>query len=207
MKYFKVVIWIGIFILASVGIFSCIMQMPPNAKSYNPGFADYPITTWLHTIPGALFMILAPMQFIPAIRRKYPIYHRWAGRVVLLSCLILGISASIILFTFPYTSFDPNLSNLSEQIPDIFFGTFFLLFAALGYYNIRKGNIEKHRRYMIRVFAIGLGISLFRILMVVTAIAGTNPLELIGIYFWLGFAITWILAEIYIKFRKVTTNN
>tara|TARA_R110002073_G_scaffold14554_1_gene59321 strand:- start:101920 stop:102534 length:615 start_codon:yes stop_codon:yes gene_type:complete len=202
-KIVKVLIWIAIVIFVSLGVVASINQMPPDPNSYNPGFVKHPIMTWLHAIPGLLFMVLGPFQFIPSIRRKYPLYHKISGRIILVSCLLLGISALMIVFTFPYTRINENLSDLSEQIPNTFFALLFLIFAFLGYYYIRKKNITKHRKYMIRVFAIGLGISLFRIIIIVTAIMGMNPLLYFGVFFWLGFSITWACAEVYIKVRRV----
>jgi hypothetical protein len=51
-------------------------------------FAHYPVLTLIHIIPGALFMVLGPLQFSPTIRARYLQWHRWSGRVYLICSLI-----------------------------------------------------------------------------------------------------------------------
>ena len=48
-------------------------------------FAAHPIMTRLHILPGGLFLLLAPFQFSPRIRRRHIRFHRWSGRVVMLA--------------------------------------------------------------------------------------------------------------------------
>ncbi len=202
LKVIKIVIWILAPLFVLMGMYASINQMPPNPQSYNPGFYENPITTWIHVLPGLLFMVLAPLQLSSKIRSKFLAFHKWVGRVFVFSSILVGISAFLIVFNFPYSHYNDDIPNISEQLPDVFFGSLFIIFTALGYYHIKKKNIEKHREYMIRVFSIGLGISLFRVLMVATAIFGQSPLEFIGLFFWIGFSTTWLIGETYIFLSK-----
>ncbi len=38
----------------------------------NAGFAAHPVLTLVHILPGLPFMLLAPLQFVPTIRRAFP---------------------------------------------------------------------------------------------------------------------------------------
>src|SRR4051812_16364824 len=64
-------------------------------------FASYPILTLIHILPGLLFMILGPLQFISSIRLRHPQWHRWSGRVYLLCSLVVGLTALVMSFAMP----------------------------------------------------------------------------------------------------------
>ena len=46
--------------------------------------------TLLHVIPGSLFLLLAPIQFLPPVRNRFLGIHRWLGRVLIVAALISG---------------------------------------------------------------------------------------------------------------------
>src|SRR5437868_596747 len=64
-----------------------------NAPAFDEGFGRHPIVTLIHILPGALFMILGPLQFMPRIRSRYPWLHRLSGRIYIITGYIIGISA------------------------------------------------------------------------------------------------------------------
>src|ERR1700724_3848519 len=55
----------------------------PGGPPFDAGFAQHPFITFLHILPGALFMILGPLLFLPRIRAKYPRFHRRSERIVI----------------------------------------------------------------------------------------------------------------------------
>ncbi|HXO76189.1 MAG TPA: hypothetical protein VN824_13150, partial [Puia sp.] len=55
----------------------------PGGPPVDAGFAQHSLITLLHILPGALFMILGPLLFLPAIRARYPKFHRRSERVVI----------------------------------------------------------------------------------------------------------------------------
>jgi hypothetical protein len=59
------------------------------------GFDEHPWLTAAHTIPGLLFTILGPLQFVRTLRTRRPRMHRWMGRVMMASGAIVGISALV----------------------------------------------------------------------------------------------------------------
>lgn len=59
----------------------------------NEGFAQHPTITSLHVVPGLLYLALAPLQFSPSIRGRFPAYHRWSGRLLAAIGLVIGAAA------------------------------------------------------------------------------------------------------------------
>src|SRR5438105_4456002 len=57
----------------------------PAMDSYDGGFARRPGLTLLHIVPGFIFMVLGPLQFVTTIRSRYINLHRWCGRIYVAS--------------------------------------------------------------------------------------------------------------------------
>lgn len=202
-KLLTILIWILLPVLLFIGIYASLDQMPPNPNSYNPGLPHNPVTTWAHVVPGLLFMILGPIQFIPFVRKTWPGYHRFAGKVFIICCYFLGITALIIAIGFPYAKFDDRVSVISQQIPNILFALLFMYFVTMAYVRIRKGMVSAHQRFMIRTFSIGMGISVFRVLIIVFALLGVSPFQFIALLFWAGFLSAWGIGELYIFLHRI----
>ncbi len=134
----------------------------------NPRFLDHPTITLLHVVLGGIFLALAPFQFLSRIRSRWLGYHRLAGRFLASIGLILGAAALFLALVIPF-------SGRSEQVINGFFGMFFLISLAKGFLNIRAGQIALHREWMIRAFAIGLGIATMRLLFIPALIYVGNP--------------------------------
>ncbi len=100
-------VWAGVIFLSVIGIAAAtrrtlVLFWPeqfggkfPPAAAMDAGFARHLALTMVHIIPGAVFMILAPLQFVPAIRAKHLSFHRWSGRLLFVSGLVIGISEEV----------------------------------------------------------------------------------------------------------------
>jgi uncharacterized membrane protein len=111
---------------------------------------------YLHIVPGALYLFLAPLQLAYRIRSRHYTFHRRLGRVVATAGMISGVFALIFggLFSF---------GGLPEASAAVVFGLWFLTCLVLAVRAIRRDDIVHHRRWMIRAFAIGIGIGTIRI--------------------------------------------
>jgi uncharacterized membrane protein len=171
----------------------------PRFGAFDKGIGSHPVLTFTHIIPGALFVILAPLQFIPKIRSRYPWFHRWSGRILVVLGLIIGISALIMSFT-------SAIGGANETAATVVFAILFLVALGKGFYHIRRREIALHREWMLRMFAIGLAIATVRpIVGMFFAFSTLSPHEFFGIAFWLGFTIQLLLAEIWINYTRTTS--
>ena len=101
-------VWTGVILLVIIGVAAVtrrtlVLLWPGTfsggksnpAVALDAGFARHVTLTLIHILPGALFLVLAPLQFVPGIRAKHLRLHRWMGRVLLISGLIIGTSALV----------------------------------------------------------------------------------------------------------------
>lgn len=168
----------------------------PKYGEFDKGFRLNPLLTFIHIIPGGLFMILAPLQFIPKIRSRYPLFHRLSGRIIFVLGLIIGITALVM-------SFVMTIGGLVETTATITFAIFFLFSLIKGYYHIRRHEVALHREWMIRMFAIGFAVATVRpIVGMFFALSHLSPNQFFGIAFWTGFMLHLIAAETWINFTN-----
>jgi uncharacterized membrane protein len=169
---------------------------PPQAPGFDAHFAQYPLLTLVHIIPGILFMILGPFQFIRGIRSRYLMVHRWSGRIFVALGFVIG-------FTALAMSFFMSIGGTVERAATTLFALIFLFALGKAFLHIRRREIALHREWMIRAFAIGLAVATVRpIVGMFFAFSGLSPQEFFGIAFWIGFTLHLIAAEVWINYTR-----
>ena len=166
----------------------------------NEAFAQYPLITKLHVVPGILYLALAPLQFLPAIRNRFRNFHRRSGQMLTVIGLVLGLAALFIGLVIPF-------SGLPEQVVIAVFGVFYLISIIKGFQFARARQFAAHREWMLRAFAIGLSIVTMRLIFIPILISIGNPTnEQITFYSIVSFSISFLahslFAEIWIKYTR-----
>jgi uncharacterized membrane protein len=129
--------------LAGVADFS-----PENAR-----FFASPIPVLLHIISATLYSLLGAFQFAPVIHRKFPHWHRYVGRLLVPSGLIVALSGLWMARFYPWPEYDGALLYGLRLL----FGTGMLLSLVLGFTAARRRDFTRHASWMTRAYAIGLG--------------------------------------------------
>jgi uncharacterized membrane protein len=198
-------VWIGVTVLALIGIVAAARRalilltgigVNPAAPALDEVFARHPALTFVHLIPGVLFILVGPFQFMPAIRAKRLWQHRWSGRLFVASGYVIGASALAM-------SWRMSIGGANETAATTLFALLFLFSLTKAFWHIRHRQIIQHREWMLRAFGIGLGIATTR--PIVGAFFATRrlaPQEFFGIAFWLGFTLTTLAAEIWINVTR-----
>ena len=117
----------------------------------NPRLASVPVALFLHSFAGVLFGVLGPLQFVRALRRRFGTLHRLAGRVFALSGAGLALSGLTMLL---------QVESIATGLLDAARGVFGLALIAvlvLGVAAARAHDMPRHRAWMIRAYAIGMG--------------------------------------------------
>ena len=65
-------------------------------------FALHPIVTLLHVVLGAALLVLGPLQFSRSLRARNIQFHRWSGRLLVLSTLVVVPTALFFGVVIPY---------------------------------------------------------------------------------------------------------
>jgi len=166
-------------------------------------FARYAILTLVHIIPALVFLLLAPLQFIKAFRERHLAWHRRNGRIVLVSGMVVGLSALVMSFGMP------AIGGVNQATATTLFALFFLFALGNAFRHIRRREISLHREWMIRAFSIGLAVATIRPIVgfffATSRLTGLTTYEFFGTAFWIGFVLHLIAAEGWIHLTRPQT--
>ena len=135
-------------IVRLIGLAGGVEITPENAR-----FFLEPLPVVLHILSVSLFCILGAFQFAPGIRRRRPGWHRAAGRLLVLAGLVAALSGLWLTQFYPPVDHDGPLLYVIRLVV----GSAMVLFICLGFGAIRRRDIARHRAWMMRGYAIGLG--------------------------------------------------
>lgn len=187
----------GIALITGGEPFAALYQaLPPgsveDSRTHERWLNGQPVFAWIHIISGTLVLGLALWQFMPGVRRHVRV-HRWTGRLILLAAVPTAISGFILQARSPF-------GGLGADTAILVAGILFLTALVLAYRAIRRRETSRHREWMIRMLAVALGVGMVRLIAVpLVLLSGRRPLELVGVGFWLGFALPVLAGEIWIR--------
>ena len=149
---------LGLVLLAAIPLLAGTARLVeilggPEAIATDTRFAASPAPVVIHVAAAIGYALLGAFQFSSAIRRRHPGWHRRTGRFLVALGLAVALSALWMTLVFPRKEGTGELLYL-----------FRLLFASgmagsliLGLAAIRRRDIDRHRAWMTRSYALALG--------------------------------------------------
>ncbi len=166
-----------------------------DVAEFSEKYYTHRLATFLHVLPAALLFLLAPFQFFAQLRSRYINVHRWSGRVILVTVIPVGLSG-FFFGTMPF-------GGVPETSAVLVFGGLFLFAAGRAFIAIRLGDVVRHREWMIRMFAVVIGISTMRVIdLVLFSAIEISARTAFGISIWTGFLLTVGAAEAWIRHTR-----
>jgi uncharacterized membrane protein len=196
-------------IAAAASIRRLIVLAHPALNSTSPSaaldavFAAKAGLTRGHVIAGLVLAALMPVQLSARVRRRFPGVHRWLGRTLLVAGIAVGLSG--------YAMVASPVGGWLEVSAIVVYATAFLAALLIAWTHIRRGNVARHREWMLRAMAIMLGIAATRPVVgaffATSARTGLSPPQFFGAAFWIGFTSTALAGEWYVRSTRpaVTT--
>ena len=119
----------------------------------NERFFAMPLPIVLHIVSVTVFCLVGAFQFAPGIRRRHRMLHRIAGRVLAPTGLVAALTGLWMSVAYPQPPGDGPLVTAFRLV----FGSAMAASLVLGFVAIRQRDFHRHRAWMIRGYAIGLG--------------------------------------------------
>ena len=142
----------------------------------------------MHIIGSMLALLIGPFQFLPGIRKgRWLKVHRWLGRTYLISVLVGGLGG-LYMAQFSYGGMVTHLG----------FGALACLWLYTGYRayrHIRNKEVEQHRQWMTRNYALTFAGVMLRIYMPLSGAAGIDFLTAYQAIAWLCWVPNLLAAE------------
>lgn len=165
-------------------------------------YVAHPWLAYGHIVPGMVYLLGAPFQLSRTFRSRHYALHRRLGRVLLACALLSGVLSVVLGIVFAW-------GRGAETTATVVFGSWFVVTLLLAFRAIRDGRVVQHRRWMVRAFAVGLGVATIRIWVgIFTGIQigllglgdATMPLRAtFGVAFWLGLSMHVVFAEWWLR--------
>jgi uncharacterized membrane protein len=176
-----------------------LLQRAGELSLVDSRFAAHPFMTLLHVLPGGLFLMLAPLQFSSRIRSRHIWFHRWSGRLLVVTAFVTASAGLYFGLLMPY-------GGPLEMAAIAFFGGLFLTAVSKAFVAIRRHQVARHREWMIRALAVALGISTVRVVAIALDVALTparvGPPMVFALSLWMGWALTVGVAELWIAYTR-----
>jgi uncharacterized membrane protein len=123
---------------------AAVLPEPPHSAG-----ATIPLV--LHIVSAVVFTVAGAFQFVPGTRRRRPRWHRLTGRVVAPAGLAAALSG--LWLTLVITDADSALLTAFRTAA----GLAMAASVVLGVAAVLRGDIRRHRAWMMRGYAIGIG--------------------------------------------------
>ena len=167
----------------------------PDPDSFENRYARFPWLAYAHIVPGVTYLLIAPFQLWRGFRTRHFRLHRRIGRVAIVAGLLSGVAG---------VSFGLLMAfgGALQAAASVVFGTWFVFSLISAYRAIRRRDITKHRRWMIRAFAIGLAVGTIRLWIGLFEATGLLSFrDAFGVAFWLAFSMHAAAAEAWLWWR------
>ena len=199
-----------IFVLAALPILAAVYQQMRAGLALEQVPDDFESATYIrspfialsHFVPGIVYLLLAPLQFNARFRARWPQWHRGLGVVVILAALSAGLTALWMNTFFPGRVIGGWLKYSAVLV----FGTGFVVAPVLGVLALVRCDFARHRAWMVRAFAIGLGGGTQRLMLLpIYFIQGGLSDLVIGLSQWACFGVNLFVAELILqrdRFRR-----
>jgi len=164
------------------------------------GHLYYRIAFFAHVYTGMFVLLAAMLQFLPWVRRRFPLVHKWSGRVYAALVICVTGPAGFIMGVYGNGGWTARLAFCILAVLWIFF-TFKATVLAMQH------KFAAHKQWMYRSYALTLSaISLRAWRWAFVVLFQPRPMDVYRVVAWLGWGGNLLVAELLIFFvlRKGT---
>ena len=189
----KIIGWLFMLLMATMPVLVSLGYLTLDADNF-PFIQQKAIYTAhmtmliTHIIASMLAILIGPFQFLPGLRKGRLLkIHRFMGRTYLLSVLAGGLSG-LYMAQFAH----------GGMVTELGFATLGMLWLYTGYRayrHIRNKDLEAHRQWMIRNYALTFAGVMLRVWMPVSVVLGADFTAAYIIVAWACWAPNLLVAE------------
>jgi uncharacterized membrane protein len=119
----------------------------------NARFFATPRPVVLHILAAIPYSVLGAFQFVPAFRRRRPVWHRVTGSILVAFGLVVALTGLWMARFYPWPDGDGEILYRLR----LTFGSAMAMSIVLAVAAIRRRDFAAHGAWMIRSYAIGMG--------------------------------------------------
>ena len=192
--------WRGLVVLFAVeiSIVSALRYVTGSEPAPPPilanAFAD-PFLV-IHVVGGVVALLVGPLQFVGAIRTRWPAFHRATGYVFVAACAI-GAPTGLVLAVGTTAG---ALAGAGFAIQAVLWP----VFTWLGWRAAVERRLDDHRDWMLRSYATSAAAITLRLYLPASLMMGYDFLPAYRVIAWLSWTTNLALVEYYIRRRRAS---
>jgi hypothetical protein len=122
-----------------------------------------------HLLLAIVITVGGPLQLVPQLRRNVLPFHRWNGRIYVLTAIVISAAGA-------YAALTRGTAGGPFMVAGILLnGLLIMVFATLVLRHAMARNIEIHRRWAMRLFVVVSGVWFFRVGLMFWVIVAQGP--------------------------------
>lgn len=179
-----------------VAILAALIALYALAQTLAPGlrvpfvrdlFARTPLAVLAHMGAAGVALAVGAFQVNERLRDRYLAIHRWTGRVYLVAVLVGGTSGFVLALR--------SSGGLVAHIGFALLAICWLGTTAMAYRRILAGDIERHRRWMLRSYGFAFAAVTLRIYLPLSLAAGLAFDDVYPAIAWLAWVPNVLVVE------------
>jgi hypothetical protein len=161
----------------------------------------------LHFAAGGVILALGFMQLLNVIRLRAPAVHRWVGRIYVTAAALAGVGG------LTFIAVTGTIGGVAMNVGFGLYGALMVLCAIQTYRYARRRELDTHRKWAIRLFALAIGSWLYRMeygfwFLVTHKLGHTHdfhgPFDVVMAFFF--YLPNLLVAEAYLRGRSAQAN-
>jgi len=158
----------------------------------------------VHVIAAVIIMLAGATQLVPRVRERFPVFHRWNGRIYMLVAVTTAAAG------FYMTWIRGSIGDFSQHLGGSLNAVLVWAFAALALRSAMARDFKTHRRWALRLFLVVSAAWFYRIGFFLTMIifqrpVGFDPATFTGPFLtFMSFAqylVPLAILELYLRAR------
>ena len=123
----------------------------------------------MHVASASLLMLIGALQLTPAVRSRFPVFHRWNGRVYMLAAVSASVAGVYM------TWFRGGVGDLTQHLGGTAGALLIWIFAGIALHYALARNFRTHRRWALRLFMATSASWFYRIVFFLTLLIFRRP--------------------------------
>lgn len=136
---------------------------------YVPGDRMGNLVVALHLLFAVIITVGGAIQLIPHIRDRAPSFHRWTGRIYLLTVFTISLGGLYMVWV------RGSVGDLSQHIAISLNAVLIMIFAVMTLRSALAYELGAHRRWALRLFLAASGVWFFRVGLMLWVLLNQGP--------------------------------
>lgn len=136
---------------------------------YVPGDTMGNLAVLLHVASAVVVMLAGALQLVPGVRDRFPAFHRWNGRIYMLTAVILSVAGLYM------TWIRGSVGDIFQHLGGSLGAVLIWLCAALALRYALARDFKTHRRWALRLFLVASSAWFFRLMFFLTLLVFKGP--------------------------------